>query len=40
MGQNQPLLWLILLLDINILLLENNIDRDGVITGLLEFTVI
>ena len=39
MGQHQPLLWWILLLDINIPLLKKKLDREGGITGPSEVTV-
>ena len=39
MGQHQPLLRWILLLDLNIPLLKKKIEREGGITGLSEVTV-
>ena len=40
MGQYQPLLRWIILLDINIPLLKKKIEREGGITGKLEVTAI
>ena len=40
MGQHQPLIWWILLLDINIPLLKKKLEREGVIIELSYFTVL
>ena len=39
MGQHQPLLRWILLLDLSILMLKKKLDIEGGITGLSEVTV-
>ena len=39
MGKYHPLLWWILLLDINIPVLKKKLEREGGITGLSEVTV-
>ena len=40
MGQHQPLLRWIILLDINITMLKKKLEREGGIIGLSEVTVI